>query len=139
MWELFFVSMPLVLVVAPATISVLRGRTEHDRIARFPMFFVWLAAYSMLVATFGFFGVLVATFAYGNIPGTASEGGKTDGKYYFNWHDEIRTEVSEQTWERAYFVEQLAAHFIAVPVAILALSIVLLFVTRRRFHGTAEI
>jgi hypothetical protein len=134
MWELVFITAPFLLIVVPAAISVLRRGSEQDRISRLQMFFVWLAAYSMLVAAIGFLGVLAVAFAYGGIPGTASEGGKTNGKYYFNWHDEIRTEVSEETWERAYFLEQLAAHFIAVPVAMLAASILVLLVTRRWFQ-----
>lgn len=97
------------------------------------MFFVWLLAYSMLVAVWGLFATILVTFAYGGIPGTASGGGLMNGQYYFNWHDETYTQVTQQTWERAWFLEQLSRHFRWVPIGVLGASFAILFITKPLF------
>lgn len=62
----------------------------------------------MGVAAAGFLGAMVVFTWYGGIPGSASDGGLINGQYYFNWHDETYTQVSKQTWQLAYVLEQLA-------------------------------
>ena len=129
--QLVFIGIPLILVVLPAVVTLVRQAPEAQ-FGRIHMLFVWLSAYSMLVSGFGFLSMVAVFFSNAAIPGTASEGGNIGGKYYFNWHDETYTEVSKQTWERAYFVEQLAAHTIFVPVGVLLISVSVLFVATRR-------
>jgi hypothetical protein len=125
------------VIAFPALITTIRHRAD-EKTNPIQMFFVWLAAYSMLVAAFGMLATIIVFTSYGMIPGTASDGGKSDGKYYFNWHDETYTEVSKQTWQRAWFFEQLSQHFLWVPFGVFGSSLAILFLTRPFFRPRAK-
>lgn len=127
--QLFFVGLPLLLIVVLALIATCRFREEE--LSRFQVFFCWVAAYSMGVAAAGFLGAMVVFTWYGGIPGSASDGGLINGQYYFNWHDETYTQVSRQTWQRAYVLEQLATRALWVGFSCFAGSFAILFLTRR--------
>lgn len=135
--QIYVIGAPLLLVVLPAVVTSIRLRRE-ERVGRLQMFFVWLAAYSMLVVAVGLLATLAVFFCFGGIPGTATAGGNIDGNYYFNWHDQTYTEVSKETWERAFFLEQLAMHTIGVPVCVFLGSALMLLVTLRRTSPVSE-
>jgi hypothetical protein len=123
--------------VIPSLITA--GRQDGDDATnRIQMFFVWLLAYSMLVAACGFFATILVFFAYGGIPGTASDGGLINGEYYFKWHDDTYTRVPKETWERAWFLEHLSQHFVFVPIGVFVSSFAILFVTRPLFPPQAS-
>ena len=84
----------------------------------------------MLVGAGGLVTTTLVSFAYGDIPGTASDGGLINGQYYFNWHDEKYTLVTQQTWKRAWFLEQLSQYCLWVPIGVLCASYVIRFVKR---------
>jgi hypothetical protein len=136
-WHLFFIAVPLVCIVVPSLVTA-RRHSRDGGMSQFQMFFVWLLAYSMLVAACGFLATILVFFAYGGIPGTASSGGLINGQYYFNWHDETYTQVAQQTWEQAWFLEQLSQHFVWVPIGVLVASFAILLATKPFFARQAS-
>jgi len=131
-FHLYFIGIPLLCIVLPSLVTVWRQRSDDDS-NQIQMFFVWLVAHAMLVAACGAFATLLVFLSYGGIPGTASDGGLINGQYCFNWHDETYTQVSQQTWERAWFLEKLSQHFVWVPLGVIGTSFAILIVTRPLF------
>jgi hypothetical protein len=134
--ELFFIGIPLLAIAVPALITTICQRNNQN-VSPVQMFFVWLAAYSMLTAACGMGATILVDAHFGTIPGTASDGGKINGRYYFNWHDEKYTQVPKETWERARFLEQLSQHLLRVPFGVFGVSLAILYFTRRLFSRRA--
>ena len=125
-FQLWFIGIPLLVIAIPALITTIRQHS--DRQSRpIQMFFFWQAAYSMLIAGIGMLSTIIVSAYYSMIPGTASDGGNINGKYYFNWHDQTYTEVPQLAWERAWFLEQMSQHLLWVPFVVFGTSFVILF------------
>ena len=105
-WQLFFIGLPLMLIVIAAMMTAVRQRGEPE-LSRLDAFIVWVAMYSMIGTLVGMVGFMVVAFSFGGIPGMASHGGIINGQYYFNSHGTY-TAVSKLTWVCAYILEQLA-------------------------------
>ena len=129
-FRLAFAALPLLLIVAPALLAI---RRPEERVSRFQMFFVWIAAYSMIVGLVGFGATMAVDFAFAFIPGRASDGGFRNGEYLFNWHDTTYTPVSKEICERAWFLEQTSSHLLWVPFATFAIAVAILFATKPLF------
>ena len=119
--QLFFIGLPLLLIVVAAGITVARQRGEAE-LSRLDLFFGWVVIYSAFGTLLGMVGTMVVFFSYGAIPGTALDGGIINGQYYFSYKDMTYTPVSKQTWEVANFLELLATRTLWVAFAVLMVS-----------------
>jgi hypothetical protein len=133
--ELCFTGIPLLAIAVPALLTTIRHRDRY--VSRFQMFSVCLAGYSLLVSACGMGATILVDARYASIPGTASDGGMINGDFYFNSHDQQYTQVPRETWERAWFMEQLSQHLLWVPFGVFGASVAFLYFTRRLFPRAA--
>ncbi len=118
--QLFFIGLPLMLIVIAAMMTAVRQRGEPE-LSYLDSFISWVAMYSMIGTVVGMVGFMVVAFSFGGIPGMASNGGIINGQYYFSLHG-TDTAVSKLTWVCAYILEQLATRSMWVSFGLLMVS-----------------
>jgi len=130
--RLYFIAVPLLLVFIPALLSIIR---RSDDMNRWHKFLVVVLVASMVLASLGLGTSIVVNGAFGNIPGTASAGGRRGDYYYFYYRKHhLETPVDKETWEWAFIDEQIGAHLTYIPIVTFALALLTLYLTRRWFR-----